>query len=90
MPKTSPRTLTVTLGAQQRVVDERLASGTYASASEIVRAGLRALEREEAVLNETLRRMVQEALDDPQPPVPMEEVFERLERKHLERHGKME
>lgn len=83
----SARTLTVSLGPQQALVDRRLASGAYASASEVVRAGLRALEREEAVLDEETRRMVQEALDDPRPPVPMEEVFDRIERKHAARFG---
>ncbi len=76
------RTLTVSLGEQQRLVYQRVASGTYASASEVVRAGLRALEREEAALDETHRRMVQEALDDPSPPIPAEEVFARLRKKH--------
>ncbi|WP_188912806.1 type II toxin-antitoxin system ParD family antitoxin [Aureimonas endophytica] len=82
MTKASPRTLTVSLGPQQKLVDERLASGAYASDSEVVRAGLRALEREETALDEALRRMVQEALDDPRPSIPIEEAFERLRAKH--------
>jgi antitoxin ParD1/3/4 len=62
-------------------VDARVNSGAYSSASEVVRAGLRALDREEEALNEIWRRKIQEALDDPRPDIPAEEVFERLERK---------
>jgi antitoxin ParD1/3/4 len=32
-----------------------------------------------------LRRMIQEALDDPQPSIPAEEVFKDLRRHHAER-----
>ncbi|WP_367210642.1 type II toxin-antitoxin system ParD family antitoxin [Mesorhizobium sp.] len=37
--------ITVTLGRQQSSVDNRLASGAYDSASEVIRAALRALDR---------------------------------------------
>lgn len=74
--------ITVTLGELQDRVDERVGSGAYSSASEVIRAGLRALDREEAALDEVLRRKIQEAYDDPRPSVPAEEVFERLRRHH--------
>lgn len=77
--------ITVTLGKQQAIVDDRLASGEYESASEVVRAGLRALEREEKARNEVWRRLIQESLDDPRPDVPAEEVFAELEALHDER-----
>lgn len=77
--------LTVTLGKQQRSVDERLESGAYDSASEVIRAALRALDREERVMNEVMRAKVREALDDPRPGILADEVFARLERKHVER-----
>lgn len=77
--------ITVTLGKQQAVVDDRLASGEYESASEVVRAGLRALEREEKARNEVWRRLIQESLDDPRPDVPAEEVFAEIEALHAER-----
>jgi antitoxin ParD1/3/4 len=73
------RPITVTLGEQQRFVDERLESGAYSSASEILRAGLRALDREEAALDEIIRRKVEEAIADPRPSIPAEDVFARLE-----------
>ncbi len=77
--------ITVTLGELHERVEARVNSGEYASASEVVRAGLRALDREEEVLNEYLREKIREAYDDPRPSVPAEEVFERLERKHAAR-----
>jgi antitoxin ParD1/3/4 len=51
----SSKPITVTLGDLQTGVDERVKSGAYNSASEVVRAGLRALQREEAALNEIMR-----------------------------------
>jgi antitoxin ParD1/3/4 len=77
MTRTS-RPITVTLGEMQEKVAAKVASGAYASASEVVRAGLRALEREEAVLDDWLRKAVRAALDDPRPSVPAEDVFARL------------
>jgi antitoxin ParD1/3/4 len=77
--------ITVTLGELQAKVDERVRSGEYGSASEVVRAGLRALDREEAALDDYLRSKIREALDDPRPSVPLDDVFERLERRHAAR-----
>jgi antitoxin ParD1/3/4 len=76
--------ITVTLGDLQASVDERVKSGAYNSVSEVVRAGLRALQREEAALDEIMRRRIQESLDDPQPDVSAEDVFERLRRRHAD------
>lgn len=77
--------ITVTLGHQQADVDRRVASGDYASASEVLRAGLRALDREEAALNEYMRRKIQESLDDPRPSIPAEKVFAELRAYHERR-----
>lgn len=77
--------ITVTLGAQQRSLETRLDSGDYSSASEVMRAALRALDREDKALDEVLRRKVQEALDDPRPSIPAEEVFAELRDYHVER-----
>jgi antitoxin ParD1/3/4 len=79
------RPITVTLGELQERVDDRVRSGAYSSASEVVRAGLRALEREEQALDELWRRRIQEAYDDPRPDIPADEVFENLRRHHAER-----
>lgn len=80
----SSKPITVTLGKQQAFLEDRLASGEYESASEIVRAGLRALEREERLRNESWRRMIQESLDDPRPDVSADEVFAEIEALHNE------
>jgi antitoxin ParD1/3/4 len=77
--------ITVTLGKQQAILDDRLASGDYESASEVVRAGLRALDREEKARLEYMRAKVKESLDDPRPSVPAEEVFARLRARHEKR-----
>lgn len=74
--------ITVTLGAAQALVEERVKSGAYASASEVLRAGLRALEREERALDNILRAKVEASLADPRPSVPAVEVFARLARHH--------
>jgi antitoxin ParD1/3/4 len=81
MSRTS-RPITVTLGDLQERVESRVKSGAYASASEVLRAALRALDREEAALDEWLRRRVEESLADPRPSVPAREVFERLRDHH--------
>lgn len=77
----SSKPMTVTLGSQQAGVDARLASGAYASASEVIRAALRALDREEDALNEVMRLKIRAALDDPRPDIPADDVFRRLRSK---------
>jgi antitoxin ParD1/3/4 len=74
--------VTVTLGAQQASLERRLASGEYSSASEVIRAGLRALDREDAILEEALREKVRASLSDGQPTRPAEQVFARLRAHH--------
>ena len=75
----SSRPISVTLGAYQQKVEAWVASGEYASASEVVRAGLRALEDKEQAYTEWLRKRVQESMEDPRPSIPAEEVFDELE-----------
>lgn len=74
--------ITVTLGQQQASIDKRLVRGEYSSASEVVRAALRALDREEAALVAHYRAKVQEALDDPRPDIPEDQVWASIERLH--------
>lgn len=76
--------LTVTLGDLQERVDVRIRSGNYVSASEVLRAALRALDREEAALDDWLRQRVDEALADPRPGIPAREVFKRLRDHHAD------
>lgn len=82
------KTITIDLGEMQDSFEARLASGAYGSADELMREALRALDREEQEPHfddDFLREKVEEALADPRPDIPAEEVFARLERKHAER-----
>ena len=81
MPRTS-RPITVTLGDLQEHVEARVKSGAYASASEVVRAAVRSLDREENAVEEWLRRRVDEAFADSRPNVPAAKVFKRLRTYH--------
>ncbi len=72
------RPVTVTLGKQQAILDESLASGTYESASEVVRAALRALRREDEILNEIMAEKIRESMQDSRPDIPASDVFARL------------
>lgn len=79
------RTLTVTLGDLAGKVEERVRSGEYESPSEVVRAGLEALDREERAFNAELKAKVEEAMADPRPSIPAAEVFANLEEYHRQR-----
>lgn len=77
--------ITVTLGDLRDRVEARVRSGAYTSASDVVRAGLRALDREEAALEAVIRQRVQEALDNREPPLTHEQVFGELRAHHAKR-----
>ncbi|MBB4640854.1 type II toxin-antitoxin system ParD family antitoxin [Rhizorhapis suberifaciens] len=78
MTERSSKPVTVTLGGMAERAQKLVDSGRYASISEVVRAGLRALDREEATLDALLKAKLEEALADPRPPVPMDEAFARI------------
>ena len=84
MPRTH-RPITVTLGELHRDVEARVKSGAYASASEVMRAALRALDREEAAVDEWLRQRVDEAFAEQGPNIPASDVFTRLRTHHARR-----
>lgn len=83
MPRNN-RPITVTLGDLREHVDARVKSGAYASASEVLRAALRALDREEAAVGDWLRAKVDEAFADPRPNIPARDVFRRLHAHHAD------
>ena len=76
------RTHSVTLGPLEASLQRRLQSGDYDNASEVLRTALRALDREEAALDEILRAKVLASMADKKPSIPAEVVFKRLEARH--------
>jgi antitoxin ParD1/3/4 len=87
MPTRSAKPVTVTLGPLAGKARERVDSGRYGSLSEVVRAGLRALEREEEALDAILKARVEEALADPAPSIAQADVFAALRAHHGKRQG---
>jgi antitoxin ParD1/3/4 len=87
MASRAAKPVTVTLGAMTGMAQGRVASGRYASVSEVVRAGLHALEREEAALDAILKARVAEALADPAPSIAQDDVFAALKAHHAKQHA---
>jgi antitoxin ParD1/3/4 len=75
---------TISLPAEHNeFIESKLRSGSYASASEVVRAGLRALEERDTAIENWLRGDVAAAYDDimkhPERGIPMEKAFKIVE-----------
>ena len=70
-------------------IDAKIASGAYASGSEVVRAGLRALQERDAAVEKWLKDEVVTAYDalerTPDRAIPAKEAFSRLRQWHDER-----
>ena len=63
MPKIARRTFSLPV-EQAAYIDAKVASGSFASASEVVRAGLRALEERDAAVERWLREEVVPTYDE--------------------------
>ena len=89
----SPEKRTFSLPTEQAVyIDTLVASGTYASGSEVVRAGLRALQERDAAIEKWLRDEVIGVFDtmqsSPGRAVPAAQVFATIRARHADRQKK--
>jgi antitoxin ParD1/3/4 len=88
MPAAEKRT--VSLSAEQAAfIDAQVASGAYATASEVVRDGLRALQARDAAMERWLREEVAPAYDEmkahPERGVPLDDVMREIHALHAAR-----
>jgi antitoxin ParD1/3/4 len=68
----------------EELISELVRSGRYATASEVMRDGMRLLEEREELRKvrlETLREEIRRGRESG-PPIPADEVFDRLERRY--------
>lgn len=83
----STKAITIDFGPQKASLRRHLQSGHYSDASDVVRDALRALDRQEAALDELLREEVRASMTDKRRSVPIDKVFERI-RARLTRKAK--
>lgn len=90
MPGVEKRTFSLP-EEQARFIDAKVATGEYASASEVVREGLRALKERDAAIEAWLRNAVAPTYDEmkahPERLIPIEEAFAKI-RGEIERQAK--
>lgn len=76
------KAINVNLGAQHASLERRLKSGQYDDASDVLRQAMRALDREEALLDQVLQEKVKASMADRRASVPAGKVFKRLRAHH--------
>ena len=81
------KAVTVTLGDMAQSAEAHIAAGKFETMSEVVREGLRALDREEARFDEICREKIDEADADTRPDVSAEEVLPAVRAAARERRG---
>jgi len=86
----APQKRSFTLPNEQATyIDHLVESGTYASASEVVRAGIRALQERDTAVERWLREDVAQTYDammaDPNRGIPAEQVFAEIRARHASR-----
>lgn len=67
--------------AMARMIREKVEDGSFGSASEVIRAALRAFQREEEEHAErmaSIRARVKASLEDKRPAVPLDEAIDRI------------
>ena len=88
MPATAKRTFSLPV-EQAKFIDTKVASGSYASGSEVVRAGLRALQERDTAVERWLREEVVPVYDamkaDPKRAIPAKKVFDAVRAHHARR-----
>ena len=82
----SNKAISVELSVKQRAILRRqLESGRYDNASEVLGDALRLMESRDAIWDEWLRGEVAASIADKRRPVPMDQVFSRIEARHARR-----
>ena len=71
--------------AMKRVLEDRVASGQFASASELMREAFRTWQQQQNEYEErmvSIRTRIQKSMDDPRRSIPARDVFARLKKHH--------
>ena len=88
MSTTAKRTFSLP-AEQAKFIDAQVKSGSYASGSEVIRAGLRALQERDAAIERWLREEVVPVYDamkaDPSQGIPIEKGFAEIRGRHAAR-----
>jgi antitoxin ParD1/3/4 len=88
MPASEKRTFSLPI-EHAEFIDNKVASGAYASGSEVVRAGLRALQERDAAVERWLREEVAPVYDsmrkDPSRGIPADRTFAKVRSRHTAR-----